>query len=295
MSPRGALEFGHLPERYSVSAGDISISPLPTFGPTVTRLQQSGLIDGGWCYPPILSGSPYAATWFELPRTHVLLHKGTSSAARLNFLVTAIGFLLGYQLLPEGHGHLQRTPMRRSLVTDLQVSPRELQQVLPTIDAAWLSWSMPERRMILAVIQAYQWGVACRRDFEELTFLYSALDAVFAFHARAMTNQAAAIGHWGRARELCRHLGMPIPSWARKQPSVRGARTQSGLSRLRNQLSHEALFAGAPLGYATERRPITLGLQGLVSRAVVAALGIRCSYTSTLATSQQMIGIGLLP
>ena len=289
------MHFGHLPQRLSVEAGAISIRPLPTWDAAVANVKASGQLSEGWFYPPYSDTSPYPVERFELPPTHEIVHRGTTSVARVQFLILSIGLLLGYRLLPAGHGHLQRTAMRPSLVTDLHVSGPELQRVLPVVDARWKSLRPNERRLLQSSIVAYQWATSCRRRFEELAFLYSALDAIFVLHSTAMRSHSASVGHWGRARELCKHLGVPIPTWARKHPSARSGkgRTKSNLSKQRNELAHEALFAGAPIGYAVDNGTLMLELQNLISRAIVAALGIDCTYSSFMLGTRQMVGIGL--
>ena len=62
---------------------------------------------------------------------------------------------------------------------------------------------------------------------------------------------------------------------------------------MRNVLTHEALYGGAPLGHAASKEAL-IDVQALVSRAIVKALGIPCGYVSSPTTTQQMHGLDLI-
>lgn len=289
MAKGTAIEFGFLPERYAVDAGDIALIPVDNHAEIVERIKNGRQAHRGWIYPPLEEG-PAAALRFELPITHRLEHRRSKSIRRLQFLIAAAGFVTGYRLLPKGHGHLQRAAIRRSHLTDIATDPTELGRALGIIDKTRQRYSAEQERLILASISAYYWGIGCTHQFEQLAHLYVSLDAICKFHFTGMSLEPA---HWERARALAKHLKIPVPWWARKHRRIQNVRPKSSLSALRNQMTHEGLFAGEPFGYAVYPRQIDLDLQGLVSRAVVAALGLRCAYIHTPVDTRQMVGLDL--
>lgn len=127
--------------------GDIVITTRADFTESMEGIEKSGRVHDGWMYPtlPTLTGNrydpfPYPEPRYVLPLTHELQHEGKATADQLHFLIGAVGFLLGFRLLPEGHGYLQRTPMRSGLTTDLgAVDARELAFCLPHADATWVA------------------------------------------------------------------------------------------------------------------------------------------------------------
>lgn len=211
----------------------------------------------------------------------------------MDFLICVIGFLVGICARPEGYGYLLRTPVSRGKLIDLVVAPSEIARCLDVADGTWLSSTLEQRLLMRSAINALQLAHAYQHQYEELTFTYSALDACYRVaRLTGLLPGRRDDPHWERARRLCRTLGIPTPIWARQIP---GASASSRLSRLRNPLAHEALFADEPLGYAVDKSGVLLQLQALVSRCIVHLLGIGCRYTRTRVTTRQMHGLDLHP
>lgn len=99
--------------------------------------------------------------------------------------------------------------------------------------------------------------------------------------------------HAARIEWLCNEFGMPVPAWA--SPVARA----STVSELRNAALHEALFAGAPLGFALHgvgtNQNLPLEMTALTCRLLVALLGAAGSeYVRSPVTSRQKQGLRLL-
>ncbi len=98
---------------------------------------------------------------FELPLTHRLQHHGGLANEGLEFLISVAGFLLGYRLVPEGHGYLQRAPLDRAHSSDLShVSAREMAVCLTSADRTWAALGTEQQRGLRATINGYQFAVA---------------------------------------------------------------------------------------------------------------------------------------
>ena len=289
------VRFGYLPKSLKLDGGQIRVEPLPTFEAAVDKVNRSGLVADDWVYPPRLAWTehnvrregPMLVARYELPVTHQIQHRNSASMSRVRFLISVTGFLMGLRLLAEGDGHLRRTPLRPSLSTDFLVTPFELETALAAGDRFWINSDVGRRRAMTAAINAYQLAVTYEHDFEKLTFLYMAFDAAFDLHSGSIAG-GQKLGHWEKPRAMAHFLRIPVPRWARRWP---GKKSRSALSEARNALTHDALFASQPMGYAIPDRDLLTDLEGLVSRALIAGLGIDASYTRTPVGSRQIIGL----
>lgn len=107
-----------------------------------------------------------------------------------------------------------------------------------------------------------------------------------------MHPEPRAATHAARIEWLCNEFGMPVPAWAR--PVARA----SHVSELRNAALHEALFAGAPLGFALHgagtNQNLPLEMMALTCRLLVALLGADgADYVRSPVTSRQRHGLKL--
>ena len=112
-------------------------------------------------------------------------------------------------------------------------------------------------------------------SYRRFIYLYTALDACFAMtqelHPKTKKQRP---NHVQRVEWMCQQYGMPVPDWAAPKPKA------SEVSDIRNDTIHEGLFFGEPLGFAiyggntpNETRNVTLQMQALICRLIVAILG----------------------
>ena len=96
--------------------------------------------------------------------------------------------------------------------------------------------------------------------------------------------------HAVRPAILAKVLGLMLPSWANLTPPE----TFSKLSRHRNELLHEALYLGEPIGFAVSQEYYTLEqeLSGFVACCIFGLLGIDNEYTRSSVQSRQIKGFG---
>lgn len=296
------VQFGFLPKPISVRAGSIEIRPRPDFQSQADLVRHSPQVHEGWFYPPLAAHTrmedlgeqslPYPMRRFELPLTHAVLHRKSTDPKRLHFLIAVVGFLTGFRLLPEGFGHLHRAAVKGGLLGDLVIHPKELEVCIAKADEFWMKSDLSTRRSLEAVINVLQIAPSYPQDFEQFTFLYSGLDAVWNLYERRLGLLGG--GHWKRARELCLYLRIPVPYWARKSRAKMGSKKpESGVSKLRNRLVHEALFGEHPLGYSIPEHDILLDIYGLVARALVGVLEIKCGYVRSPLNTRQQHGLEL--
>ena len=94
--------------------------------------------------------------------------------------------------------------------------------------------------------------------------------------------------HAERAAKLCELLAVPTPEWA----IISSGKKDCPLSVRRNELIHEAMYAGHPVGfsYPTEYRNMEKELTYVVARIFLRLLGIENEYTRSQSSSQQTPG-----
>lgn len=296
------LEFGYFPQPLDLSSGPIAVSSLANLASTVASVEGDDKVEQGWIYAPPqlvrnLSGDvrqlPYSARVFGLPKTHVIAHASSDGQEHLTFHLWALSFFTGTRLTATEAGFVDATPIKPGELVDFTMLDQGLIEALYLAEAFWIAhWSVPEHvRLIVSAVHALFLSQNPQHlQFERFILLYTAIDACFAL-AKVMKRPAKPIRHAERVKWMCDAFGMPTPAWA---DPVSGAEVAS----LRNETVHEALFMGAPLGFAIlgtgTNQNLTLEMQALICRFVVALLGAeRCDYVRSPVNTRLRHGLSL--
>lgn len=277
--PTLSAEFGYHPHPLDLASGPVTITTLTDLPQTVARVAGEDLVDREWIYcGPQLTGSfgsgvrerPYPSRVFALPRTHLLEHSSAAGPDHLNFHLWALSFLTGMRLTAEEAGFLDATPIRPGRLVDFVLLGDGLPGGTALAEEFWgRNARTPEqsRRWAAAVHALFLAQYPQALQFERFFHLYTALDACF-----AIMRPKGRVTHADRIEWMCMELGMPVPDWA--SASVGGPMKVAGI---RNAAIHEALFMGAPLGFALHgegtNQNLTLEMEALVCRLLVALLG----------------------
>lgn len=302
------IEFGFLPTSTQFEVDNIIVQPLANAADVIASVLELGLIDGQWIYPAIVDKSVLSnvltqskidkiqvpAARFELPTTHILVHKQTKDIERTKFLVSMMGFFLGLRLMPKGWGHFYRTPVALHTLSDFHVANDELQQCIVYADRFWLQHRKKKMRtLIFSAVNAFQIAQSYQHDYERFLFLYTALDTCMEMLQEVFPTkfQKKRIRHWQYARLMVDFLEIkPLPKWARKRRKL----TKTVLSETRNAAIHDGLIAGVPFGHdVIGQDMLELELTNLISRAIIRILGVSCRYTSTAINTRQQHSIDL--
>jgi hypothetical protein len=297
MPPDTHLEFGWLPEAKSYSFSGGTIVPLDDLAARVEAVRSCDRISGGWLYPPLerrhrsltSKGPPpelYAGT-FSLPTTHRLTLDGPPNVhdEMLPLFVTVFGLMKGLRLLPEDWLHLMRTAVKPGKLVDFRCDAEAICEVLELTFGFWNRNS--DREIRDGFFGALHWhllGQSYESPFESFMAQYMVLDACWFVHSRINLPNSRinlpkkAPSHAERVVEMAATYSLHLPEWAQTNSN-----RKSELSELRNQLVHEAKWAGQPIGFryvpATEEIDYELGL--LNTRLLLAMLGWRNQYVSS--------------
>ncbi len=302
-------EFGYYPVSWSVNTNQFSIQALPDHQRIVAEITNNPNISKDWIYPgaqrkiDFISGEkhlmPYNSRVFGLPKTHVVtLHK-SNNREDLEFVVWCLSFFTGMRLTTTDAGFLDATPVKPGKLVDFILSQRSLpdavQMALDYLTAECADPRAPRR--VTAVIHAlFLAQYPQNLCFEQFNYLYMALDACFSLLLAKEAGRPH-VKHAERIQWMCGKFNMQVPDWA--DCSATG---KSGLSCVRNDTFHEALFFSEPLGFSVYggNRPgadphnVTLQMQALICRLLVAILGSPgSSYVRTPVDTRQIHGLEL--
>jgi len=137
-----------------------------------------------------------------------------------DFLIMALGFLLGLKLNPAGMGHLHRTPRRVGYLVHFTNTGRDLEQAMRWVIAFFLAHENNRETLLLADA-AFHWYLTSQsyhHAFEIFSFQYSVLDNVHSLTKRLYHTYQPIGGHAQRAVSLAHFYDIPL---------------QTGISRLR--------------------------------------------------------------
>jgi hypothetical protein len=224
-----------------------------------------------------------------LPSTHTLaLDVPYENGDLADFLIALLGFADGVRLTRDGWTHFYKAPLELGALADFHASLREIGEIVRAGAALWTSIDPEVRARLFGAIHWLQFSSLLDHDFERFAGLYTVLDTLFWVH-RKSTN-GPDVHHFERAAKLAEFYGLPIPSWAAEAPSG-----HCRLADLRNELVHEARYAGAPTGFSYPRdNPyITMELRHFISRLLFAILRIPCEYRGTLVTTGMTYFLGV--
>ena len=280
-------EFGYFPRALDFSIGDVAIKSLLSLGSTVEAIESHEWRNSDW----IDIEAPRRV--FGLPKTHSINLADGSDAKRVEFLVWVLGFLVGMRLTTTEAGYLDATPCKPGKLVDFHCSGRDLERAVGHTNQFYIRrGSTAAPGLIAAAIHALFLAQTPRLlCFERFGYLYTSLDAIWKVSVTERCLRAQTHAH--RIETMCAAWGLSVPVWARYDASLSG----SQLSNLRNQMVHEGLLSGEPLGFKTIQsfdgtprqggNPL-LEMQNLICRLIVSLLQIpETEYTSSSIGTRQ--------
>jgi hypothetical protein len=209
-----------------------------------------------------------------------------------DFLILVLGFLLGLHLCPAGIGRLGRTARRKGQLVGFTDVGRDLELAMRKVIEFFIQNEHDPK--VLAVARAgFHWYLASQayhHAFEIFGWQYAVMDNVHEVSRlldptyRALSDSSP--GHTRRPVNLASYYGIPLPIIFEESSSARPNARK--LTKLRNELVHEARWLGHPLGYAADSESWDI-LQQLLhfnSQLLLAVLGVECGFRATPYTAQ---------
>ena len=294
-------DFGFFPDLLQVTAGPVTIGPLPDLEQKVSDLLSCDGIEDDWIYAPpqrvrdfvsgVIRERPYSSRVFGLPKTHFIEHTAATSENRLRFHIWALSFFLGMRLTTEEAGFLDATPLRPGKLQrfDFTLAYSDYARAIELAEDFWmrnLTYPIRAKRFEAAVQALLLAENPLNLQFERFVYLYAAVDTCYAL-AKDLRQPKKDIPHGKRIEWMCSKFSIKIPAWA--DPKGHGAE----VATIRNYTLHEALFMDAPLGFAIHQGSantpnLMLEMTALVCRLLVALIGGHHShYVQSPANTRQ--------
>ncbi|MEB1547616.1 hypothetical protein VDQ94_01650 [Xanthomonas campestris pv. campestris] len=323
-TPRSAVsaDFGYYPYPCDVKTKQFTIKTLSNHKSTVEAIKSHPNVINEWLYPGPQKNKnflsehvylmPYNKRIFHLPKTHkITLHKSVIQE-EVDFIVWCLSFFTGIRLTTTEAGFLDAATITAGKLVDFSLSGCNLSDAI----GLSLNYLKAERnapralRRVEAVIHAlFLAQYPHSLPFEQFQYLYMALDACFSLviaKEKIQTGPAnnnsppknLHVPHGKRIQYMCEKFSLPVPDWAGSTTNI------TELSSIRNDVLHEALFFGQPLGFAIyggneaalNHSNVTLQMQALVCRLLVAILGKPgVSYVKTPVDTRQRHALELRP
>lgn len=285
LKPPLKLEFGFYPDDLNLTQGPVTISTLTDLTKKREGIEEHPNVQNRWIYPGnaqshCLEGGvsiePYPGRVFCLPKTHTIEHFSANDKKHLKFHVWALSFFTGMRLTTEEAGFLDATPIKKGMLVDFGIAFKEIPLAVELAEQFWIRNQTKDRqidRFCAAVHALFVSQNPQYLQFEEFTYLYTALDTCFRIlwekKPRAENNPS----HAERLQWTCGQLHIPVPAWANV-----GTGKSTQVADLRNDAIHEGLFVDQPLGFAMEgsksNQNLPLEMKRLACRFLAGILGV---------------------
>lgn len=246
------MEFGFLIDTKEIQFGDVKIQPLPDYAVRVSRFYQNSSVSHGFYYPPLTqlqktaneqtlfpSDTQINSPFYRLESTHSI-EKLICDKEIIQFMILVYGFLHGVYLRPDNYLCVKKTPYEIGKLTGV-ISPTidECKIGLRAFSTFYENSSYKKRKLLFSIVHWFLLGQCYEYAWDRFTAQYQVLDSLFKISGLNTT-------HAQRPQELAVYYGLNIPTWAVYDATTSSCR----LSVLRNDLFHEAIYAGQPIGYA---------------------------------------------
>lgn len=290
------VTFGFLAEATHLTWSEGEIKTLPEHSAIVEGILRDECVSDGWFYPPVCplkvgQTAPLVSKGFALPATHVLkLNAPTEDADMANFLIALFGMLKGQRFQRSEWQHLYKAPIKSKL-NDFFAGDQDISKALHIASEFWVkNIDSATRRLAFGALHWHLFAQLYEHEFERFNAQYMALDACskLALAIRLPGYPEGNLPHAKRAQILCEHTNVPAPIWVNADQDPKSC----PLARRRNELIHEAMYIGQPVGFAhpTAHKNMALELTGLVARIYLRLLGTENEYTQSECTTRSQIG-----
>jgi hypothetical protein len=289
------MKFGWFPKRHSYKTSTISINPLPEFEDSVSVVRESGYVHEGWFCVPLEAGhdtsekphAPVPMPWFSLPLTHLIQYQSAEASSKLSeFLITVFGWSQGLLLQPEGWGHFYRVALEPGKLTDFILFELDVPRLLDLAEVFWHSHQVDGvAAKMFGAIHWFLFSQSYRQYFERFMMQYIVLDTIYKIQECITGIIRKSSTHAKRIETLANSLMVPLPTWGNVDSTGK-----SEISRLRNDLFHEARFGGAPIGFEfpAMHGKVLLQLKAFNCRLIAALLGAKGNYSRSSSQTRQV-------
>jgi hypothetical protein len=286
------MEFGFLLNRRRFVVDNVEIRPLWDIEESISWFYREARVCNGWIYPPLQNASQnhreknnnieceIPSKWFLFEPTHTLtIHPYDQE--KVKFLILCLGFLFGIYLAPAGYYCLGKVPYKEGQLTDVIPLKNDVEKGIAQA-SSFYDTNSSKRRGMFAILHWFLAGQSYDFPWDKFESQYKVLDGLFRISGLTSRNHAS------RAVSLASQYGVELPDWARMNGG------KSKLSLLRNDLAHEAIYAGHPIGYAHPDENYDLEFRRFNTKLIAAILGLQTNYIHSSPHDRQLHGWGFV-
>ena len=290
------MKFGFLMSSKRTEAEGIVIAPVPEFSETIADFYETARVSNGWVYGPELEKPKSAEEksrfrnrdpkitepFFRLSSTHEITSKDLDDD-QLKFIVLAYGFLNGLYLTPENYACLRKAPYQEGKLTHLVLVGNDHEIGIRKIRQFVLNGGKEKMDAMRAILHWFLVGQSYEFEWDRFDAQYKVLDGIFRLSGLPDKEHAQ------RPVDLVKHCaryGIILPAWAKIDTS-KGTKPISKLSRMRNDLFHEAIYADMPIGYSYPEENYDLELVSFNLKLIAALFEIDTPYLRSATNDRQ--------
>ena len=257
----------------------------------INRLYSDRNLSDGWIYPDIGSGKQnfeerknsqklpkLQQNFFIVEPTHAITIYPYNEE-KIKFLILCYGFLKGVYLSPAGYLCMNKVPYNVGKLSGAILVENDAMIGIKCFSGFYETLGTDNRKLLFAILHWYLIGQTYCYAWDRFDAQYKVLDAIFKL------SDSPRMPHTKRPTYLANRFGLQVPDWAQL-----GADQKSTLSITRNALSHEAIYASEPIGYAYPKENFDLELTRFNEKLIAALVGLTSSYISSNPHDRQMHG-----
>jgi hypothetical protein len=188
-----------------------------------------------------------------------------AQVAKLRFLILAYGFLLGLYLNPVGYFYLHRIPHEMGKLTGMILNKDDAEKGLSSFSRSFDTLDSEKRILAFAIAHWFLVGQSYEYPWDRFDVQYKVLDSIYKFSGLSAENHAS------RPVVLADYFGIKKPQWVELDSNGKS----SVLARIRNELVHEAKYAGKPIGYGYPEENFDLEFPQFNTKLISAIFGLR--------------------
>ena len=279
MKSLGSFGFLNYPQALEFEGGRIELADDFEEGLAYIKAHENR---DGYIYPPVVTSVQYnpitnedfeeipntkrPAAVFRLPLSHNLFLNSPISTEDAALIIHLLGFFFGTRLLPSElrfDGKVPTKPMNS--FSYRQDVPSNF---ISYVYGEWKKWNEDLRRRYINILFMYGKVKSCEFLWDQFIYEYMVFDAIYKFYTLSGGNSAK--GHKKRFNKLCDAFSIPYHN-----------EEINRIYKLRNDLFHEALWAGDTPGMGASSHLEVLWLRNLNARLIVAMSGYKNEFTQS--------------
>ena len=231
------------------------------------------------------------SSFYTLPSTHILQTQNFTDEHK-HFLILGYGFLQGLYLNPKNYKYLGKTPYKPSTLNGLLLEQDDRVKGLEAINKFYIDAKTTQQRVQMQAC-IHWFLIAQTLDFEWEIFdaHYKVLDGLYKLYEIIYGKQKQK-RHHERAIIIANKFKIDLPEWAAEMQVFNELKKEevsiSKVSLIRNELVHEAKYAGQPIGYNYPNENFKLQFKAFNLKLICAFLGINTPYLQAPANNRML-------